>query len=234
MKTLTPVLLIGLASFPWGCGGGGPDSSSPPPLTAAEVVTNRPETWTFQNGYGDTTSIEVRPQPDGTTVWHYTKSNARAYWAPAVEDAELYFRLERMPEGSWYCSGMHIIFPSGCAGCPGPVDLDFTLIPNPGVPRPYLIVPARSGASPVSMQTTVYETYDPNALWRTDSYTEWVDTPIYAGWAMVSEQWEGPCVHEKWWFAPGLGMVKVAPLASGDYPDECRGLDPQLTMVRVQ
>jgi hypothetical protein len=142
--------------------------------------------------------------------------------------------MDRTPDGAWYANGGRIIFPLGCAGCPGPLDLPYRIGTNPDVPRPVLIVPANSGASPVSLKTTIPESYDPNALWRTDGYTEWVETPLYTGWAMVSEQWEGPCVHEKWWFAPDLGLVKVAPLASGDYIAECQGLDPKITMVRVQ
>ncbi len=39
---------------------------------------------------------------------------------------------------------------------------------------------------------------------------------------------------EKWGFAPNLGLVKVAPLACGDHFAECQGLDPKLTMARVQ
>ena len=51
---------------------------------------------------------------------------------------------------------------------------------------------------------------------------EAITTDSYSGMAMVSEQWEGPCfdisgkdhvqpgcTHEKWYFAPGVGLVKV-------------------------
>src|SRR5262249_11008796 len=59
--------------------------------------------------------------------------------------------------------------------------------------------------------------------WRTTFYIENVATPIYSGPAGVSEQWENcnldhtnaGCGHEKWWFAPGRGLVKVWQINSG-------------------
>jgi hypothetical protein len=36
-----------------------------------------------------------------------------------------------------------------------------------------------------------------------------VQTPIYTGPAIVSEQFEGQCGHELWYFAPGFGLVKI-------------------------
>src|SRR5581483_2856934 len=57
--------------------------------------------------------------------------------------------------------------------------------------------------------------------WRTDSYITNICIPFnqWCGNVLVSEQWEacdtttwngtGGCVHEKWYFAPRLGLVKV-------------------------
>jgi hypothetical protein len=76
--------------------------------------------------------------------------------------------------------------------------------------------------------------------WRTEFYLEDVDTPIYSGLAAVSEQRENcnatftnpGCGHEKWWFAPGLGLVKVWQINSSDGIEG--DLDTKLIMVRVK
>lgn len=71
--------------------------------------------------------------------------------------------------------------------------------------------------------------------WRTESYIQNVQTPSYNGPALISEQWEGPCfdstgtveqdqpgcTHEKWSFAPAVGLVKVQVF----YPTNDRNLD---------
>jgi hypothetical protein len=67
-----------------------------------------------------------------------------------------------------------------------------------------------------------------------------VTTPIYSGNASVSEQWENcnadhtnaGCGHEKWWFAPELGLVKVWQINSGSGHDGDE--DPKITMLRVK
>jgi hypothetical protein len=69
-------------------------------------------------------------------------------------------------------------------------------------------------------------------FWSTDSYIEQVTTPVYSGPALVSDQREGTCGHEKWYFAPGLGLVKVQPM--NDSSAGCVAEDPALTMSRVQ
>lgn len=230
-KGFVGMFLLCLTTMFSGCGRGSPadpPSSSvtaPNVITAADVFTNSTKTWIFQNGFGDTTTIEVLPQSAGTTTWHYTKSNDRAYWAPG-QPSELWWYLEKTPDGAWFATGGHVIFPLAN------VDSFYTLGDNNGRPRPALIIPAKTVTSLISYQTTFWTSSDPNTLWRTDSYEEWISTPVYSGWSMVSEQWEGKCTHEKWWFAPGFGMVKVAPLAQGD--TVCQDLDPKLTMVRVR
>lgn len=78
----------------------------------------------------------------------------------------------------------------------------------------------------------------PMVHWRTSSYIEGVTTPSFSGKAMVSEQWEGPCfdasgnyapqpgcAHEKWYFAPALGLVKVMFLNGGAGETTDRNID---------
>ncbi|HEY2234166.1 MAG TPA: hypothetical protein VGK01_11900 [Candidatus Angelobacter sp.] len=218
-----------LAILAVGCGGGSMSKPAPvvvPVITASQVFSNSAETWTFKNGYGDLTTIEVQPQPDGSTVWHYTKNADRAYWQPGIQ-SELYFRME-LDGGQWYSPDFRVIFPSGCpySWCgTGPVDVTIINTTTPGMPRPYLII----GNSGTTLNTSFTDFGTPNTRWETKAYTEQVDTPVFSGFALVSEQWEGPCTHEKWYFAPGKGLIKVIPADLGN----CQPADPLLTMVRV-
>ncbi|HET7871033.1 MAG TPA: hypothetical protein VFL42_00885 [Terriglobales bacterium] len=196
-------------------------------ITAEEVFLNRAEVWTFQNRYGDLTMIEVVPADASHSVWHYTKSHSRAYWSPGVKGAELWFNLERDETGAWYSTGGRVVFPEGCPWCsPGSQDFSYQVAPDPGKARPYKII--ASGFS--SYETTFNDIGVADTFWQTASYMERVSTPFYTGVGLVSEQHEGQCVIEKWTFAPGLGLIKVEPKDAGD----CKGLDPNLTMVRIR
>lgn len=183
-------------------------------------------------------------------VFHYTKDGCRPYWQPGVCRAQLWFVL-RQQQGEWVSIASLIDFPEP----PSYADFhrltaDVTAVP--GMPTGYVIVPARGSQNPVS-RVTAYLGYPAVEVltfdsvlgptppsptpWRTDAYVENVTTPVYSGPALVSEQWEGPCfpaaagcAHEKWYFAPGLGLVKVAPLDAGTGRDD---LDPKLTMTRT-
>jgi hypothetical protein len=188
-------------------------------ITAAQVFSNKAETWEFKNGYGDLTWIDVAPQADGSTIWHYTKNAARAYWMEGGKDAEIYFSLAQDSTGAWYSTGGHIIAPFGFPwdATHTPQDFTYTADSIPGHPRPYLIL-ADSG--------TTDDTVFPgdgvaDNRWKTSMYIE--------NGLLVSEQWEGPCIHEKWYFAIGRGLVKVIPYDNGS----CTGLDPLLTMEKV-
>ena len=216
-----------------GCGGSvkqakipTPSPTPTPTITAAQVFSNKAETWTFENGYGDTTTIEILPQNDGSSVWHYLKNADRAYWQPGIA-SELFFRIE-LDHNQWYSPDFRVLFPQGCpyswCGTP-PIDMTFVNTTDPGKPRPYLII-ADSGTT---LDTSFNDFGTPNTRWKTLGYVENVTTLFYSGPALVSEQWEGLCTHEKWYFAPGLGLIEVIPFDGGD----CKGLDPLLTMERV-
>jgi hypothetical protein len=223
MKSTTLALLFVLV----GCGGSSanltPATAQSAPIAASQVFGNIAETWTFQNGYGDISTIDVMPQADGSTVWHYLKNADRAYWAPGVSQAELYFYLAPDSNGQWYSTGGHIIFPIGCPWCSGPLDLKYTVGLVPGLPRPYLII----GDSGTGVDTAYEDSSGPNGQvhWRTKMYVE--------DGFLISEQWEGDCptqAHEKWWFKPGAGLWKVEPLTQGN----CYiPTDPNLIVQRI-
>lgn len=234
MAKLTLALFLFSITIISGCAG----RPNPPMLTADQIFSNKAETWTFQNGYGDITTVEVIPVDANHTTWHYGKTVTRAYWAPGVPQAEIWFDLERDAEGNWFSTGGVMNMPQGGPNPNFPDPVIMTRYPVPqdaGQPRPYLILPARTG---FAYQAVFADTLPigtnkliavPGTVWKTSSYVEFVDTPVYSGLAYVSDQWEGQCVHEKWWLAPSIGMVKVLPIDEGF----CTGTDPKLAMVRI-
>jgi hypothetical protein len=266
-KNFTRLFTISVLLFVLvGCGGKATSTpASLPTITAAQVFTSSMigQTWTFQNGYGDLTTIAVESAPaiaaglaGNKVVFHYRKSNARSYWAPGIPDAELWFVLHQQPDGSWSSTASLINFPKSCSFCTDPPNwktLTSDVHPVPGMPMPYGIIPASASGTPFIVDTayqshTIFNDAEPdfddisltqpaNAPfpWRNSFYVESVTTPIFSGSAIVSEQWEGPCfpapgcAHEKWYFAPGLGLVKVVPIniGAGD------NADSNLTMVRI-
>lgn len=239
-------------------------------ITAAEAYTPRVgDVWVFVNAYGDTTTITTEAAPNPVAcrsgrniVWHYRKSNARAYWNPGIDAAEIQFVLHQNPDSSWRSTASVIKFPKSCVFCGGATSFTWQILDNtPDIPLPYQIIPPtlRHG------DRLVYETKadakgGPNIQelgcvvpdgqlvaerghglqWRTEFYMEDVVTPIYSGPAVVSEQRENcavtldnpGCGHEKWWFAPGLGLVKVWQINSTAGVEN--DLDKKLIMDRVR
>lgn len=247
MKSITAVLIVALM----GCGGNPiatpvkPQSSSPS-ISAADVFSNFAETWTFISHCGNLlpngtrgpvteahTWIQVLPQMDGSTIWHYTKDKDCAYWAPDVPQAELYFFLSKDASNAWYSTGGRIIMPQGCQWClpniHDPVDFTYSVAGIPGQPRPYLIL-ADSGTS---VDTVFPDAGGPATPWITKMY---VRAHLQTNF-LLSEQWEGnalhadgtPCGHERWWFKPGRGLWKIEPLDQG----ACIDVDPLLNLERL-
>ena len=230
-QKILPLISLSLISICWGCGGNVQPSTSPRPaatpvpITAAQVFSNIAETWTFKNGYGDLSFIDVMPVDATHTVWHYYKNSDRAYWAPGVAGAELYFFLEKDASGTWYSTGGHILMPQGCPWClpdiNAPVDFTYSVSGVPGHPRPYLIL-ADSGTN---VETIFEDAGVPDARWATKMYVQNREMQNF----LISEQWELSCVHEKWWFKLGKGLWIVEPLDQG----ACVNVDPLLNMERI-
>ena len=246
-------------------------SVDPNTITAAQAYTPRVgDVWIFVNGYGDSTFVttEAAPSPaacrtGNNIVWHYKKTNARAYWNPGIDAAELLFVLHQNPDSSWRATSSDITYPHSCVYCEGGWTQATWVVKDnpPGVPLPYQIIPptlhvgdhlaaetlADAGGGygistlgcPLSADAVV-ALPGHGEQWRTEYYIEEVSTPVYSGPASVSEQWENcnvdrtnaGCGHEKWWFAPGFGLVKVWQIdsGSGHEGDE----DPKITMLRVK
>lgn len=230
-KTTLAFFLLTISAILSGCGG---RPVAPHVLTAADIFSNKAETWTFQNSYGDITTIEVTPVDANHSTWHYTKTTDRAYWQAGVPQAEVWFDLERDSSGNWYSTGGVVNEPLGAFGSAPVVDMRYAVSTKAGQQRPYLILPH---SADFAYQTLFDDTVPgengalvtfPDMQWKTSSYMEFVSTPVYTGMAYVSDQWEGACVHEKWWLAPNVGLVKVAPMYCGG-----PSADPKVTMVRI-
>lgn len=191
-------------------------------------------------------------------VFHYRKDNARAYWNPGTPDAELWFVLHQQADNSWTSTASLIHFPESCVFCNDPpnwTSLTANSRPIDGKPMPYAIIPASVTRGATTTIDTAYDLHmafnhaEPDFAditltqpsiaqvpWHNSFYIEFVSLPVYAGPTMVSEQWEGPCfpvmqpgcAHEKWYFAPALGLVQVVPISVG----AADSADPQLTMYR--
>lgn len=208
--------------------------------------------WKFQstcpNGVVATTTIEVQPAPSGSgldTVWHYTKSDVCTYWNPG-DQSELWFGLNKSGDGSWSSTKFEAI----CQFCIVGNTQGSVTIKTSGIGG-YMVIPpdrptsttGQSGYFPCwTLGVLTWQTDDCNVAgeapiaWRTDGYMAEVSTPAYTGPALVSEQQEGncpeSCTHEKWYFAPNLGIVEIEQLERVS----TRGVvvpEPPTTLVRV-
>lgn len=259
-KSLSFLVLLTLTLAMTGCGSHAqtqrPIASSVPAatITAAQVFDPQKQlnhTWTFVNGYGDTTWITVQPvtsdfMPTGTVNLVFQKNSCRAYWGAGICDALIHFALSPQPDGSWASMTTLFDFPAQIpAYANGHRMITSDFMPVSGMFTPYTIIPASATDGKLESVSTDYDRYDaydaytfnsivygqPSArvFWQTTSYIENVTTPVYSGPALVSEQFESSCIHEKWYLAPDLGIVKIVPLDNGS----CTPSDPNLAIVRI-
>lgn len=221
-------------------------------LTAAQVFSPHiNDVYTFRDGYGHTIWITVQAAPSnfmpaGTINFVIQKNSCQAYWAVGICDALIHFALSPQPDGSWVSMASLFYFPTQLPDyANGHRMMTSNYLQVPGMPVPYTIVPASATSGFTSYNPTYYDRYDAydaftfdsivsgplvdRVRWQTNSYIENVSTPVYTGPAMVSEQFESNCIHEKWYFAPGLGLVKIIPLDNGS----CTPTDPLKTIVRI-
>lgn len=228
-----------------------PIAASPtaaPALNAYFSTDNIGQTWTFQNGYGDMSKISIEAGPvviNGISVpgplMHFTKKNARAWWQPGTDLAELWFPLVNgslsANTSGWTSAGSKMDFPLGCWFCASFTHAEQNVFPSLGA---YLIAP--SGPFAVSTSYTSHWTRDDGASynttvsWRTDAVTGTVSSPLYTGPGLIVTVREGceagdtsnGCYFEEYDSAPSLGWVRVVPFNQGRGP-----VDPLLAMERV-
>jgi hypothetical protein len=190
--------------------------------------------WNMVNSFGDITHFSIEAAPSDAAcetagekvLLHITKNHQRTYWGLMTEGAEDREVLLHDSDGSW--RGL-----SDMARASGffpwdhvhhSVTIDWR--PLAGQPLPYVIVPSSfvQGQS-IRMDTHYHSfmSFDRNTTnciadrstdagrihWVSVFYDGQVDTPAYKGWALINDQIEGCCTHEKWYWAPGIGLVQI-------------------------
>lgn len=194
------------------------------------------------------------------------KSNDRCYWMLNVHGAELWFPLHFEADGSSRSTSSVIYLRNGCPWCSpdgkpstDPYINSWQVVDTkPGMALPYFISPPTVTTGDHFINETrvcatggpglTYDAVTPapalcgptdGEYWRTDFYIANVSTPVYSGPAIVSDQFEGMCGHELWYFAPGFGIVKIeSPYDGGEIKHDQRCIDwlvhdPKLTIVRT-
>lgn len=165
-------------------------------------------------------------------VIYMTKGGTNCYWSFGSPNAEIWFLLHRNTDNSWRSTASIMNLPHGCLWCvptTAPFIMTSDILDNqPGMPLPYLIAPPTTSTGDHFINETrvngtgnTFLTFDnmipsgalsgpsDGEYWRTDFYISNVSTPAYSGPAIVSDQYEGVCGHERWYFAPGRGIVKI-------------------------
>jgi hypothetical protein len=239
VASATPTPTAVLADFP------APTPVTENVMITADSVFNMGmigQTWTFQNALGmtNTFTIEAAPSPaacrgGNNLVIHMTKTDKNTYWLLGADQAEILFLLHQNPDGSWRSTASLVNTPLGST-FGGPAVSSSDVIDNrPGMPMPYMIAPpdtstgndliyesrsAAFGVNGLTYDCTIPPDFpltgpQDGRYFRTDFYLAEVSTPIYSGPAIVSDQFEGDCGHERWYFAPNLGIVEIESLNDG-------------------
>jgi hypothetical protein len=188
--------------------------------------------------------------------WNYQKSRGRAYWSPGAIGAGLHFILCPQVDGSWISAGslMHGTTGAGGTGTFWSSTAQVQQVPGEQFPG-YLIIPAQGGSTASTMPSHYkgyslanVETYSSiignpatttsTVPWTTIASVAHICVPFqnWCGDTLVSEQLEncdstmtnGGCVHEKWYLAPGLGLVQVDVLYEGNVWAGFCALDPDV------
>jgi hypothetical protein len=225
------------------CGGSAPadpfqPSQSPKTFTATDLFPIKAgDKWTMVNDLGDHTFFEVQPGPAKAAceageilILRISKDHARTYWHPNDAGAEDRYYMKRDADGLW-----RGIQDSPTLELPNIFGTDALTIqwrPVAGKLVPYVIVPPVIGVGEKAEYITQYHGWQKSASttdclagqaqfdiglsdWSSTFTTAQVDTPAYKGVAIMNEQREGPVVHEKWYFAPGVGLVQIESLTPG-------------------
>lgn len=250
MKYAAKILITVLASFLLSCSG-----LNQPNYMAADLFPVKPgDSWVMENKFGDQTYYDIEAAPADAAcefgenfIMHVRKSAARTYWGDGIEGAEDRELFRRDANGEIRGLADIPYFPDSCPWCNGVDEETINWRPVPGEPLPYITVPSAVISGQVIKIPTNYQGYIAPSInttqcvaepqyyytevrWESDFYVEEVDTPAYRGPAVVSEQFEGngpSPVHEKWYFAPGVGLVQVDSYLTGGEPSMMAALQAE-------
>lgn len=211
------------------------------------------QVWTFQNAYGDQTTVVVLPAQlcefgvcdEHSVTWFFSKDSPRPWWFPGTPFAELFLVLHQQPDTSWIALGFKWF--------DGTTQRSAAISTLPGwTGTPYTIIPASSDAPAVN---TAYRAnwnfgfeditqipYDGTwiSTWTTYAFVEPTATPLTGMVnALIARKCDGghsgQCdgAQELWHFCPGVGLCAVEPVTTFDANGNVVRLDPNLTLVRI-
>jgi hypothetical protein len=225
------VLTLGLLC---GCGTG--DSTAP-------YLPNREDHFVMQDQEGRITQVDVLPlanvacQTGPALDFHFTKTDAAAYWDVGLADAQVHWVVSQTPAGWQAVESMISWDGPGLSPSQG-IGSNFTIDYATASGTPYIVVPNAiadsSGAStwwvannPTTgclIQATGVANW-PGPIWTSQVTLATVSTPAYSGPALRNEECEGAASldakdcpnapHEVWYFAPGVGLVEIDALWEG-------------------
>ena len=171
MKRVIMALLIVVI----GCSG---NSAAPAPapvtITASQVFNASMigQTWIFQNGFGDVSTIDIPADAfceagicDGkSVVMHFAKTVCRSYWQPGICGAELWFVIHVEADKSYRAIASKVKFPARLSL--------FTMhafyssnfdhsepTAYPGMPLPYTVIPATGTEGQDATVETAYTSF---------------------------------------------------------------------------
>lgn len=200
-----------------------------PPIQQSDFFNSNMigQQWTFVDPDGHHTfySLTAAPASDyfpvGSITMNITKDFAGTYWWSGMPNASIDFVLSPNADGSYNSHGWVMYFGSTippslpCHTTP----CSEQVLAIDGTSNTYQITPPASLDATTTLITNInYERWD-QAGQTFNSITGGTPTATSIYWKTVfsirsdglaiSEQWEGDCGHERWYFKRNVGLVAV-------------------------
>lgn len=236
MRQVKALLIIAALAIPVGC-----DSSAKVGVPDAPYLPNQEDHFDMQDQAGRITHVDILPlasvacETGPALDFHFTKTDAAAYWDVGVDGAQVHWVVSKTTSG-WRAVESMISWNG--PGLTTDIGNNFTLDYQTASGTPYIVVPNTiedsSGASawwasngPTTRclinQTGVANW--PGPIWTSQVTVANVSTPAYSGPALSNEECEGAssldatdcpnAPHEVWYFAKGVGLVEIDSLWQG-------------------
>lgn len=181
-------------------------------------------------------------QPGNSVDLFISKNDPDTYWGPGLVNASVHWIMHQSNNGQWnaIASLIHWDNPDPAWGFGQDTTINYVAQSQ----NAYSIVPSFFVANQQTTVTGYAQWYldrnhqtnecltdggekGPLFRWTSKFYLQNVTTPVYSGPALANEQFEGcsspdqetedskACAHEKWYFAPNLGLVEIDSIWEG-------------------
>jgi hypothetical protein len=248
MRKLTFVLLL----ISLGCGGcGSPRAYTP--LESFPLADG--QQWDMRDAAGQLTHFSVTRAPNIQACesgefydLRISKTSEEAYWHPGTPRIEVTDWVLKQEQGSWSLATflVHDLTANFLTTWQLTTKTDWML--NPGkisagqvstvsTDLSYWIVTGRDVRT--CMQKSEVKAFGPPERMITTERVETVETPVYSGPAVSLDFCEidlpapagGDCnrAHEKWWYAPNLGLVQIEVMPSSNVGPNSDGVTGYVT-----